>query len=166
MPNCVQHGTRSRLVRAAHPLLCGLSPARAHAKRACVSTKRRTIARKDSPRRDWRWSTVDLVLALVGAWVVIDGVSISAVSVFVSTNVGLAVAFASRVGRSWVHPTPWDLPVVLLGNLLILAWPLLLAAASASSSVLVACLLVLIGSRAGIAWCSSRHAGYHPSHGR
>lgn len=118
-----------------------------------------TIRRNQRSRRSWRWSLVDLALVLLGGWVIFDEASRLALGIFIIVNGALAAGFMSSRGRNWIHPSPWDLPVVLLGNLLLLAGPLFLAVADANRLELGVALGALLTSRTVITVYSARHIG-------
>jgi hypothetical protein len=107
--------------------------------------------------RDWRWTAIDVVLAGLGGWLVFDQVGWFSLTVFVVANLACAAAFFSKMGRDWVHPTPWDLPVILVGNLLILLAPLLIPTIMAAPLRMTAALTAMIGARILIAVASARH---------
>jgi hypothetical protein len=107
--------------------------------------------------RDWRWTAVDLVLAGLGAWLVFDQVGWLSLMVFIAANLAFATAFFCERGKAWVHPTPWDMPVILVGNLLVLLAPLLIPTIMASPARTIAALTAMMGSRILIAVASARH---------
>jgi hypothetical protein len=108
--------------------------------------------------RNWRWSLCDLIVGLAGIWFVVDRASVSSLAFFATLNLVLAGVSVVGKGQLWVHPTVWELPLLLVGNVAILAFPLVVLIVQDSPERVVIALSVLIGSRIAI-WLAPGHLG-------
>ena len=125
-----------------------------------IYVKRRNSSKAlaSTTTRSWRWSLADIALGGLGGWIVFDGASMPATLAFIVANAALAVGFLLPLGRNWRHPSPWDLPVMVVANLILLAWPIFIPMVMMHPVTMMVSLVSMVASRAVIGVCSLSRA--------
>lgn len=98
--------------------------------------------------RSARGLVVDIILGLIGVWLVIDGVRILSTLVFCGGNLMTLLLFRIP-GRKGVpvHGQPWELPIALLFFSILFLWPALIVMGRERWALGVLNLLVLVAVR-------------------